>query len=77
MDRCHQQRVRHALEPEWNARFEARSYGFRPGRGCHDAIEAHLQLVRGAAAKRAWALDADLAAAFDKTNHDRGPSAGL
>src|SRR6476620_12070102 len=38
MDRCHQQRVRHALEPEWEARFEPRSYGFRPGRGCHDAI---------------------------------------
>jgi hypothetical protein len=31
MDRCHQQRVRHALEPEWEARFEPRSYGFRPG----------------------------------------------
>src|SRR5215510_3226188 len=30
MDRCHQQRVRHALEPEWEARFEPRSYGFRP-----------------------------------------------
>ena len=40
MDRCHQQRVRNALEPEWEARFEARSYGFRPGRSCHDAISA-------------------------------------
>ena len=39
-DRCHQARVRNALEPEWEARFEPRSYGFRPGRGCHDAIEA-------------------------------------
>jgi N-terminal domain of reverse transcriptase len=29
MDRCHQARVRQALEPEWEARFEARSYGFR------------------------------------------------
>ena len=38
MDRCHQARVRNALEPEWEARFEPRSYGFRPGRGCHDAI---------------------------------------
>ncbi len=28
-DRCHQARVRNALEPEWEARFEARSYGFR------------------------------------------------
>ena len=40
MDRCRQQRVRHALEPEWEARFEPRSYGFRPGRGCQDAIGA-------------------------------------
>jgi len=28
MDRCHQALVRNALEPEWEARFEARSYGF-------------------------------------------------
>jgi hypothetical protein len=40
MDRCHQARVRQALEPEWEARFEPRSYGFRPGRGCADAIAA-------------------------------------
>ncbi len=39
-DRTHQARVVNALEPEWEARFEPRSYGFRPGRGCHDAIEA-------------------------------------
>jgi RNA-directed DNA polymerase len=37
-DRCHQARTRQALEPEWEARFEPRSYGFRPGRGCADAI---------------------------------------
>jgi RNA-directed DNA polymerase len=40
LDRCHQARVVNALEPEWEARFEPRSYGFRPGRGCHDAIQA-------------------------------------
>src|SRR6266567_4395011 len=40
LDRCHQNRVKNALEPEWEARFEPRSYGFRPGRGCHDAIGA-------------------------------------
>src|SRR5881396_2083793 len=39
-DRCHQARVVNALEPEWEARFEPKSYGFRPSRGCHDAIEA-------------------------------------
>ncbi len=70
MDRCHQQRVRHALEPEWEARFEPRSYGFRPGRGCHDAIAAIYNVCKGPMARRVWALDADLAAAFDRIDHD-------
>jgi RNA-directed DNA polymerase len=69
MDRCHQARVRNALEPEWEARFEPRSYGFRPGRGCHDAIEAIYKTCRGRWAKRVWILDADLAAAFDRIDH--------
>ena len=34
VDRVHQARVVNALEPEWEARFEPKSYGFRPGRGC-------------------------------------------
>jgi RNA-directed DNA polymerase len=70
MDRCHQARVRHALEPEWEARFEPRSYGFRPGRGCHDAIAAIYNVCKGPRARYVWALDADLAAAFDKIDHD-------
>jgi RNA-directed DNA polymerase len=70
MDRCHQQRVRHALEPEWEARFEPRSYGFRPGRSCQDAIAAIYNVCKGPTASRVWALDADLAAAFDKIDHD-------
>jgi RNA-directed DNA polymerase len=37
-DRALQARVKNALEPFWEARFEPCSYGFRPGRGCHDAI---------------------------------------
>src|SRR6266702_2341392 len=71
MDRCHQARVRNALEPEWEARFEPRSYGFRPGRGCHDAIEAIYSVCKGPGSKRVWILDADLAAAFDKIDHSR------
>jgi RNA-directed DNA polymerase len=71
MDRCHQGRVRIALEPEWEARFEARSYGFRPGRGCADAIAALYTTLKGPQAKRVWILDADLAAAFDKIDHHR------
>ena len=69
VDRCHQARVRNALEPEWEARFEPASYGFRPGRGCHDAIGAIYNVCAGPAAKRTWALDADLAAAFDRIDH--------
>src|SRR5262249_47706680 len=70
-DRCHQTRVRHALEPEWEARFEPRSYGFRPGRSCQDAIQAIYMTCKGSMAKRVWALDADLASAFDRIDHDR------
>jgi RNA-directed DNA polymerase len=59
-----------ALEPEWEARFEPKSYGFRPGRGCHDAIEAIFNTVSGKNPQRRWILDADLAAAFDRLDHD-------
>jgi RNA-directed DNA polymerase len=68
-DRCHQARVRNALEPEWEARFEPRSYGFRPGRGCHDAIESLFQTLCGKSS-RVWIVDADLAGAFDKISHE-------
>src|SRR6266511_5922680 len=70
-DRCHQTRVRHALEPEWEARFEPKSYGFRPGRSCQDAAQAIYMTCKGPRAKRVWALDADLASAFDRIDHDR------
>jgi RNA-directed DNA polymerase len=69
-DRCHQARVRNALEPGWEARFEPRSYGFRPGRGCADAIAALFTTLKGKS-KRVWILDADLSAAFDRIDHDR------
>jgi len=68
-DRALQALASSALEPEWEARFEPRSYGFRPGRGCHDAIEAIYQAGKGASPARRWALDADLAAAFDRIGH--------
>jgi RNA-directed DNA polymerase len=71
MDRCHQARVRQALEPEWEARFEPRSYGFRPGRSCADAVGSLYSTLKGPRAKRLWILDADLSAAFDKIDHGR------
>jgi len=70
-DRVQQARVANALEPEWEARFEPRSYGFRPGRGCHDAIEAIYWTLKGRRSKRQWVLDADLSAAFDRIDHTR------
>jgi RNA-directed DNA polymerase len=69
-DRVLQACAVNALEPEWEARFEPRSYGFRPGRGCHDAIEAIYQVSKGVSPARRWVLDADLAAAFDRIDHD-------
>ncbi|GAA3794208.1 group II intron reverse transcriptase/maturase [Streptomyces chiangmaiensis] len=71
IDRAHQARASTALEPEWEARFEARSYGFRPGRGCHDAIGVIYNTLNGKNPQRVWILDADLAAAFDRIDHDR------
>lgn len=70
VDRCLQALAANALEPEWEARFEPKSYGFRPGRGCHDAIVAIHTTVSRTDAKRLWVLDADLEAAFDRLDHD-------
>jgi len=69
-DRCLQALTVGALEPEWEARFEPKSYGFRPGRGCHDAIAAIFMTAKGKDARRQWVLDADLTAAFDRIDHD-------
>jgi RNA-directed DNA polymerase len=66
-DRAKQALAHMALEPEWEAVFEANSYGFRPGRSCHDAIEAiHLSINK----KAKYVLDADIAKCFDRINHE-------
>ena len=52
--------------PEWEAKFEANSYGFRPGRGCHDAIGAIFNSINK---KAKWVLDADIAKCFDRIDH--------
>ncbi len=69
-DRVHQARHRNALEPEWEARFEPKSYGFRPGRSCQDAMMVIHVTACGKTAQRLWVLDADLSAAFDRIDHD-------
>ncbi|NEO60994.1 MAG: group II intron reverse transcriptase/maturase [Moorea sp. SIO4G2] len=66
-DRALQALAKQALEPEWEARFEPNSYGFRPGRSCHDAIQAIFNSI---SQKPKWVLDADIAKCFDKINHE-------
>lgn len=65
-DRALQSLVKLALEPEWEARFEPNSYGFRPGRSALDAVEAIFLNVR---AKAKFVLDADIAQCFDRIDH--------
>ncbi len=69
VDRAIQAMVKNALEPFWEARFEGVSYGFRPGRSCHDAIGRIYLNARGATTRR-WVLDADIKGAFDNIAHD-------
>jgi RNA-directed DNA polymerase len=67
-DRAVQALAKSALEPEWEAVFEPNSYGFRPGRGAHDAIEAIFTQIKQ---KPKFVLDADIAKCFDKINHQK------
>lgn len=67
-DRCRQVIVQTALEPYWEAKFEATSYGFRPGRGAHDAMQKIFCIARSGKGKP-WVLDADIKGAFDNINH--------
>ncbi|MCL1463838.1 group II intron reverse transcriptase/maturase [Argonema galeatum] len=66
-DRALQALVKLTLEPEWEAKFEPNSYGFRPGRSCHDAIGAIYNIINQ---KAKYVLDADIAKCFDRINHE-------
>lgn len=57
LDRAKQALAKMVIEPEWEAQFEKNSYGFRPGRSPHDAIEAIFTIVRY---KPKFVLDADI-----------------
>jgi RNA-directed DNA polymerase len=69
IDRAIQAMVKNALEPFWEARFEGNSYGFRPGRSCHDAITKIYLALAGNGGKE-WIADADIKGAFDNISHD-------
>ncbi len=66
-DRAQQALAKQALEPEWEARFEPNSYGFRPGRSCQDAIDAIFLSIRY---KPKFVLDADIKGCFDNINQE-------
>jgi RNA-directed DNA polymerase len=65
--RAQQALTKCALEPEWEACFEANSYGFRPGRSCQDAIQAIFLAI---CKKPKYVLDADIAGCFDNINQE-------
>ena len=66
-DRAKQMLAYLAFCPQWEAKFELSSYGFRPGRSVLDATEA---IFAGISKKPKWVLDADIAKCFDQINHD-------
>lgn len=65
-DRAKQKLVLLALEPQWEAKFDFNSYGFRPGRSCHDAVEAVYKSINRLPK---YILDADIKKCFDKIAH--------
>jgi RNA-directed DNA polymerase len=67
-DRIVQTAVKFVLEPIFEATFRAASYGFRPGRGCRDALREVDQLI---ADGHTFVVDADFASYFDSIPHDR------
>ncbi len=65
-DRVAQEVLRRLLNPIFEARFHDHSYGFRPGRSCHQAVEQALELGRQG---YRYVLDADISGFFDNLSH--------
>ena len=71
-DRAKQYLLLLALEPEWEAHFEPNSYGFRPGRICHDAVISifgHIKLGNKKLNFNKYILEADLKGCFNNISH--------
>jgi RNA-directed DNA polymerase len=66
-DRVVQTALRSVLEPIFERDFADRSYGFRPGRGCEDALRRVHRLLRDS---YTYVVDADLASYFDTIPHE-------
>ena len=67
VDRLIQQAMHQVMSPVWEPDFSNHSYGFRPGRGTHQAVEAARAHVESG---RRWVVDIDLEKFFDRVNHD-------
>jgi group II intron reverse transcriptase/maturase len=67
-DRFIQQAMHQVLSPLFEETFSEHSYGFRPGRKAHDAVEAARAHVE---AGYKWVVDIDMERFFDTVNHDR------
>ncbi|HUS04647.1 MAG TPA: group II intron reverse transcriptase/maturase, partial [Bryobacteraceae bacterium] len=68
LDRFIQQAVMQVLQRKWDGTFSDHSYGFRPGRSAHQAVEAAQQYI---AEGYRWVVDLDLEKFFDRVNHDK------
>jgi RNA-directed DNA polymerase len=67
-DRVVQTAAKLVLEPLFEAEFEPDSYGFRPKRAAHDALDAIRDALHDG---MCWVIDADVTAYFDTIPHDR------
>jgi RNA-directed DNA polymerase len=67
LDRARQALVVLALDPEWKAKFEPNSFGFRPGRRAHDAVKVICTTLVHATK---FVYDADVAKCFDRIDHE-------
>ena len=67
-DRVVQSALKRLLEPIFDPHFSPHSYGFRPGRNQHQAVEAAQQIVTGG---KGFVVDIDLSKFFDRIHHDR------
>jgi len=71
LDRFIQQALLQVLQKRWDHTFSQSSYGFRPGRSAHQAVEAAQRHIAGGGSGRVWVVDIDLEKFFDRVNHDR------
>jgi len=67
-DRTVEAALKYMLEPIFERDFAEQSYGFRPGRGCREAVQRVEELLREG---RAWCVDVDFKSYFDTIPHER------